>query len=73
MKVGIIHFSDIHVKSSSDFIVQNKKAVAQACKATIVNCTKVIVIVTGDLAFSGKSDEYNVVYDFLKYIEDERR
>ena len=73
MKVGIIHFSDIHVKSSSDFIVQNKKAVAQACKATIVNCTKVLVIVTGDLAFSGKSDEYNVVYDFLKYIEDEIR
>lgn len=70
MKIGLIHFSDIHIKSASDLIITNKEAVSRACKAAVNDCTKVVVAITGDIAFSGTEEQYKVAYDFLKFIEE---
>lgn len=69
MKIGLIHFSDIHINSEHDFIIANKEAVAKACKAAVSDCTRVVVVITGDVANSGIAEEYQVAFDFLKYIE----
>ena len=69
MKIGLIHFSDIHINSELDFIIANKEAVAKACKAAVSDCTRVVVVITGDVANSGIAEEYQVAFDFLKYIE----
>lgn len=69
MKIGLIHFSDIHIKSGADFIIANKEAVAKACKAAVSDCTRIVVVITGDVANSGTAEEYQVAFDFLKYIE----
>lgn len=69
MKVGLIHFSDIHIKAICDSIIVNKDAVANACKAAVQDCMKVVVVLTGDIAFSGTEEQYQVAYEFLKYIE----
>lgn len=69
MKVALLQLSDIHIKSENDFIIKHQEDFYRSCKALINECTKLIVVITGDIAFSGNEKEYAVAYNWLKQCE----
>ena len=69
MKVALLQLSDIHIRSEKDFVVKNQEAFCRSSKPLINACTKLVVIITGDIAFKGSKEEYDVAYNWLKLCE----
>lgn len=65
MKTAIIQLSDLHITSAEDFIVKEAAAVARSIKAIVNTCSKVIVVVTGDVIDKGKTDNYVCAKQFF--------
>ena len=68
MGLSVIHFSDIHIKSSDDLIMKRIEQIRAACASVIVPGNDVLILVSGDIAFSGKVDQYNCAYALLDSI-----
>ena len=63
MKILFLHLSDLHIKDNSQLNIKIDKIISAI--QTIDNVEKCILICSGDLAFSGKEDEYKHVRTFL--------
>lgn len=70
MKVGILHLSDIHFNSEKDLIFSRHDAFCRSCKHLINECSKVIVVISGDIANYGNEDQYELAYKWLKDCEE---
>lgn len=70
MAILILHLSDIHIRSQTDWILDKPEKIASCTFASLHDASVVFIVVSGDIAFSGKSDEYNVAKDFFKKIKD---
>lgn len=68
MALSVIHFSDIHIKSSDDIIMARIEQICTACASVVHPGNDVLVLVSGDLAFSGKVVQYNCAYDLLDKV-----
>lgn len=69
MNALLINFSDIHIKDNSDnYILEKKEALIRAIKPRIRDKDKIYIIISGDTAFSGSSEEYEIAFDFLTEI-----
>ncbi len=66
MKVLVVHLGDIHLKSNTDSIFQKAKKIASAISGNVQEHRAILFIVAGDLAYSGKIDEYR---SFIKLFE----
>ncbi|HEU4767030.1 MAG TPA: metallophosphoesterase, partial [Pyrinomonadaceae bacterium] len=68
MKVVVAHLSDIHFKSHHNQVHGREGEIASA----IASCARLaegcFIVVSGDVAFSGRVDEYQVAAKFLKRI-----
>ena len=53
MKIAILQLSDIHIDSDTNFIFQHKEDFFRSCKHVINECSKLIVVITGDIAYHG--------------------
>lgn len=73
MKVAIVHLSDIHLKSSHDPVIAREKFFIAACRPIFQECNNAIFVVSGDIANSGKKEEYEVALSFFKDIEQRLR
>ena len=69
MKVAIIQLSDIHLRSKNDFILKHKENFYRSCKGIINECSKLVIVITGDISSSGKKEEYELAYNWLKESE----
>lgn len=70
MSIVLIHLTDIHMNSKKENAVLNKvKALSDAINSIITKKDTVIFTITGDLAYAGLSDEYNIVTNFLNEIK----
>lgn len=58
MKLGILHLSDIHFRHPNDPANGYGESIAKACYQTAHQCDEFIVVITGDIAFSGKKGVY---------------
>lgn len=58
MKLGILHLSDIHLRKKTDVALSLASSIAKACYQTGHQSDEFIIVVTGDIAFGGKKDEY---------------
>ena len=71
MKIGILHLSDIHLRKT-DFDIEADRSLAHrissAVRTELIGSTHVIVLVSGDIAFSGNEQEYNYAHDFLSEV-----
>jgi GTPase SAR1 family protein len=57
MRIGILHLSDLHFSTNQK--LENKfKALNSAIHVESHNVSRLFVVVTGDIAFSGKQEEY---------------
>lgn len=65
MKILFLHLSDLHLRESTDI---NKTAVNEIAGSLSPQCigsvNKIVVLVTGDIGYSGKRSEYNAFTEF---------
>ena len=73
MKLGIIQLSDIHFNSLEDFVLDKKNLFIDACCSELTDCSKIVLVITGDISFSGDTDQYDIAYEFFKEIEHQIR
>ncbi|MER2512108.1 MAG: metallophosphoesterase [Nitrosomonas ureae] len=58
MTAVILHISDIHIKSANDLILQQGENIAATVFSSLPSASHVFIVVSGDIAFSGKANEY---------------
>lgn len=70
MKILFLHLSDIHIKSDTALDSVNPSAISRSLRVMgqFDNC---IVIMSGDIAFSGMKEEYNCAISLLSFIKRE--
>lgn len=69
MTAIILHLSDIHIKGSSDPILQRAKHIADCTYSSLPDASHLFIIVSGDIAFSGKSEQYAYAKNFFNQIK----
>ena len=67
MKVMFLHLSDMHIKNQNGYnqFQLNKIADAVASKGPV---DRILLLFTGDLAYSGKQSEYQTGWSCLNYV-----
>ena len=65
MKLMLIHLSDIHITSEDDVITSRHSQIVNAVKNLDYSLDMCVVVVTGDVAFSGNDDQYLIAWEFL--------
>jgi UDP-2,3-diacylglucosamine pyrophosphatase LpxH len=58
MTAIVLHLSDIHFRSGSDPVLSRAEQIAASVFSNLADASVVLMIVSGDIAFSGKSEEY---------------
>lgn len=66
MKIAIIHLSDIHMDEIWNY---HNIAIEIATQINNTKCEKIIIVISGDLTFSGDEKQYDNVYSFLELIK----
>ncbi len=68
MGLAIIQLSDIHIKDENDKIIKKTKQLKVACSSRIRLSDDVILIISGDIAFSGKKEQYEVAKSLIMEV-----
>ena len=68
MKAIFLHISDIHIKTSIDPILNMDGKIAQATYRHLDNKCHLIILVTGDIVYSGQKEQYELAKTFLEKI-----
>ena len=69
MNILLIHLSDMHFKSKGDIIFKRIGNIRDALKNYIRNANHIFLVLTGDVADSGKQIEYDSAQSFLTQLE----
>ena len=73
MRVLVVHLSDLHIRSSEDPVLQRGPAIVAAVRNLDDSLDAALLVVSGDVAFSGASDELAEGYVLLDGIAEELR
>lgn len=68
MSLVIFHVSDIHFKSEQDPVLQRTPQIASALFRYLPNADAMIVLATGDIAYSGLREQYELANTFFNDI-----
>jgi predicted MPP superfamily phosphohydrolase len=68
MKLLLVHLSDLHIKSSTDHLLGRSQALGAAARAFGSEADARLLIVTGDIAFAGEEEQYDLAAQFLKEV-----
>jgi predicted MPP superfamily phosphohydrolase len=70
MKIAIVQLSDIHIKEKGNSVFLKKEKIVQAFQNEILECEKLFIVVSGDIAYSGEEKEYLLAMDFFSDIRE---
>ena len=70
MSLKIIHFSDIHTSSDKyqNVILNRVDAIVGACTQKILPDDDILIVLSGDIAATGKREEYNIFNEVFSKI-----
>lgn len=68
MKLGVLHISDIHFRYDNDPATKYGECIAKGCYQAAHNSDEFVIVVTGDIAFSGQDNEYKYAKEMLSTI-----
>lgn len=68
MGLSVIHLSDIHIKSERDAIFSKQDEMINACVNAVSNKDSVVIVISGDIAFSGQEVQYALATDLLNKL-----
>lgn len=70
MKIAILHLSDLHFDSTNaGWIIDRAHQVANAVKMYFVDCDKIYVVVSGDIANEGLTEQYESAVTFFTRLK----
>lgn len=65
----ILHISDIHFREGHNWIADKGARIARAALPALQNATDVLILATGDVAFSGRDVEYSKARRFFDDVQ----
>jgi len=68
MKLLLLHLSDIHVDTRSDSFLAHADSIVSAANPRINSAEVVFVVVSGDVAFSGRREQYEIASGFFEQL-----
>jgi hypothetical protein len=68
MKIALLHLSDIHLKTDKDWILKRVPLIEHATRPIVENVEACFIVITGDLAFSGRAEEYEIAKRALRTL-----
>jgi hypothetical protein len=68
MKFAIVHLSDIHIKNAKDPVLARIDKIADAVRGVSYDIEFCVIAITGDIAYSGKEDQYVLASDAIKKL-----
>jgi hypothetical protein len=71
VQLAILHLSDVHLASIRDVVLTRSKQICGALHEAAPNAKACIVLVSGDIPFSGKQAEYEIAYSFFDQLKSE--
>lgn len=71
MKVSLVHFSDLHFIKGEEAILEKKRKIISAIKSRTYDSDKIMYVMNGDSAFSGKKDEFLLAFELFEDIVSE--
>lgn len=69
MKFMILHLSDIHIRNASDPILARDSKIAQSIFPYLPQIKHLIILISGDIAYSGRQEEYDMALGFIQRIK----
>lgn len=69
MAIGILQLSDIHLKPCDNPVCGKLSHIANAVQGVTQDISDILLLVTGDVAYSGRQDEYMLAAAFLGGVE----
>ena len=69
MKLLLIHLSDIHIINDDDAITKRYPQIVNAVKNLDYSLDLCVIVVTGDIAFSGTTEQYLVAYELFEKLK----
>lgn len=69
MRIALIHLSDIHFKRAGNPVLSRVEEIVRAIDSTDHTVQLFVIAVSGDVAFSGREEEYAIAFDFLSAIK----
>lgn len=71
MRFAIYHLSDIHIRSNRDPVLSRAKQIAGACIGVDPHVDGCVIATSGDVAFSGTKEEYDLAEMFFAELKRE--
>lgn len=70
MKIALIHISDIHYRTNGNHLDEKIQKLSAAINSTLYGIEKIFLTVSGDVAFSGKNEEFKHGCDLINGIQE---
>lgn len=70
MTVLVLHLSDIHIRTSSDLILERSSEIAACAYSALPSASHVFIVLSGDIAYSGEDAQYELAALFLEKIKE---
>jgi len=72
LKILLCQLSDIHFKADKkNIIMERVRRITAVINSKIVNHDECFIVLSGDIAFSGNKDEYNIATEFVMELLEE--
>lgn len=69
MKIAILHLSDMHIDSKNyQWLTKKTEQIVSAVWNDFSECGKIIIVVSGDIVYSGKKEQYDYAKNFFKSL-----
>ncbi len=68
MPIIIVHVGDMHIRNADDQVLMRVDQIVAAIRAQRLTPSACFVLVPGDIAFSGKPEEYKLAEGFFREL-----
>ncbi len=68
MQTILLHLSDIHIKTGHEVALSRARKIKEACHAVAPNAQNSVIVLSGDIAYSGLATQYEPAYAFLEEL-----
>lgn len=76
MSAVVLHLSDIHIRSQDDWIISKAEEIASCTFISLPSASTVFIVVSGDVAWSGASEQYvaakKLFLEIKQFIKNEK-
>jgi hypothetical protein len=69
MRIAVAHLSDIHIRSRSNPVADRLDQIVSAIDSSDPNAGLFLMVISGDIAFSGDQEEYTLALEFFDDIK----